>query len=467
MVSSLPIREFATKPNVVFASVMLLFTMVFIGMDIALFLPLVVVTPVFVYWSFRRPEIWISCVILFHAVILQRSEGITIWEVLYGFYFFGFIGFWFVNHLVVRSTAIIREPADLFLAGFLGVSFFSGIVALASGASMLHWFRELLTVATLLLFFPAREIFRTRKGVRLAVLSFLLLTIGLAAKNITGYGTESVAVKYYFEVVGSRQSTYTQLFAITAVLSFSFWIHRFEERRFSPVAFIVFMMAAAALIATFYRAFWIGTLVALFMLFFFLDRSKRTLAILGLTGSLLLGALALWIFAGDLGEAIVSVIGSRFLSSGRPLEDISFTNRLVESEAAIAAFLKSPILGHGFGASIQYFSLLTKMTYESWYIHNAYLFLLFKVGIVGTFLFLGFYANVLIRGWRVARDQGIANDVIPLVRGTWSALSSLLIVAITSNVFIERESLLVIPLGSAFLLSLAESRKERHAFSVS
>ena len=457
----MPIRDFVTRPNALFASAMLLFTIAFIGMDIAFFFPLVVVAPLFIYWSFRRPEIWISCVILFHAVILQRTEEITIWEVLYGIYFFGFIGFWIVDHLVARSTSILREPADLFLAGFLGVSFLSGIVALASGASMIHWFRELLTMATLLVFFPAREIFRTRKGIRFVVISFLLLTMGLAIKNIMGYGTESAAVKYYFQVVTSRQSTYTQFFAITTVLSFSFWIHRFEEHRFSAVAFVAFMVAAAALIATFYRAFWIGTLIAIFLLFFFLDRSKRTLALFGLVGSLLLGALGLWIFAGNLGGAIVSVIGSRFLSSGSPLDDISFTNRLVESEAAIAAFLRSPILGHGLGASIEYFSLLSKRTYESWYIHNGYLFLLFKVGIFGTLLFFGFFGNVLVRGWKIARDQGTLHDVVHLVRGTWAALTSLLIVAVTSNVFIERESLLVIPLASAFLMSLAESPAKR------
>ena len=260
-----------TRPNALFASVMVLFTIAFIGMDVAFFFPLVVIAPAFIYWSFRRPEIWISCVILFHAIILQKTQEITVWEVLYGVYFFGFIGFWIADHLVTRSAPIFREPADLFLAGFLGVAFLSGIVALASGASMIHWFRELLTIATLLVFFPAREIFRTRKGIRFVVISFLLLTIGLAFKNIMGYGTESAAVKYYFQVVTSRQSTYTQFFAITTVLSFSFWIHRFEEHRFSAVAFVVFMVAAAALIATFYRAFWIGTLVAIFLLFFFLD----------------------------------------------------------------------------------------------------------------------------------------------------------------------------------------------------
>jgi O-antigen ligase len=243
------------------------------------------------------------------------------------------------------------------------------------------------------------------------------------------------------------------------VVTLSLWIHRFHERRFPPLTLLAFVLTATALIATFSRGFWIGTIVALFFLFLLLDRSKKILVLAGALGLLITVVGVLWLFAGDLGQAIVSTIGSRFLSSGKALEDVSFANRLVESAAAFDAILKSPILGHGLGSSIHYFSLLNELTVESWYLHNGYLFLLFKVGFFGTLLFLGFYGSVLLRGLKAARATKGNSELSPVLRGTWAALASFVIVTITSNVFIERESLLLISLGSAFLMNMHDEHQ--------
>ncbi|MBI4547206.1 MAG: hypothetical protein HY707_04445, partial [Ignavibacteriae bacterium] len=125
----------------------------FAAFDQGVLMPAVLGGLVFVYWSFRHPLVAISTIILFHLVILEPSETITLPEIVFGLYLFGFVAYWLANEFLLRSNKSGLLLPDFFILFFILVCVASGVVAIADNATPLKWLREFLTIATLLLFF--------------------------------------------------------------------------------------------------------------------------------------------------------------------------------------------------------------------------------------------------------------------------------------------------------------------------
>lgn len=444
--------------NLIFLSFLLLIVAVTVLQDVTVFLPVVLVGVAFISWSYRNPEWWLFSTILLHAIFLQRTQEISAWELFYGLYFFGFLGYWFVDRILIRGKSFITEQADAWLFSFLVVCLLSFLVALLENAVMFLWVREFLAVSTLFLFFPAREILKTDRGLKIAMAALLILTAGLASYNIMMYGSTTLAQEYYGELIGRRQPASVHFFFAMVVLAASVWIHGLGNRNYRALTIFTLIISTVALIATFTRGFWVGTAISLLLLFFLAEPRKKFAIAIGSTIMLCLGTGGLLIFWGDVGGAVLSSVVSRFLSVGEALKDISFTNRIAESLAVVDAIINSPILGHGFGSSFRYHDFFKQSTYETWYSHNGYLFLLFKVGLIGVAAFIGFYGIIVTRGYRLARSVPAGDWRCPFVHGTWAILVSMMVVTLTSNVFIEKEPLLLISLGAAFLANVHEEQ---------
>ena len=105
------------------------------------------------------------------------------------------------------------------------------------------------------------------------------------------------------------------------------------------------------------------------------------------------------------------------------------------------------------GAHFKYFDLFLKSTLENTYVHNGYLYLLLKVGAVGTFALLAFFLLQIKQAWYVSRGARADDFMIPVARGVGSVMLLMLVVTVSSNIFEEKQSILLVSLGSAFLNS--------------
>ncbi len=112
--------------------------------------------------------------------------------------------------------------------------------------------------------------------------------------------------------------------------------------------------------------------------------------------------------------------------------DPTVAMRLGESRALWESFagatLPAKLLGHGLGATFA-FDTVAPDDAGVWrprsrpnYIHNAYMFLLYKLGIVGTLLVLGAAATWLLRPWAQRRrlPDGAAATAVWVTVLTWS-----------------------------------------------
>jgi O-antigen ligase len=138
---------------------------------------------------------------------------------------------------------------------------------------------------------------------------------------------------------------------------------------------------------------------------------------------------------------LIQGLGVRLAKVG--LHDISLENRFVESAAVLKKVVVSPIIGYGLGAEFTFFNIITKFSETTWYIHNAYLFLLYKFGIVGTALYLSAYFYMLIKTARYAFNIEEESTRVMLLSFV-SVMCVMLIVTVTSPQFYDRVAILVL-----------------------
>lgn len=81
-------------------------------------------------------------------------------------------------------------------------------------------------------------------------------------------------------------------------------------------------------------------------------------------------------------------VSKRFESSFRVLPFSSGFARLVEYKACLEKIKENPILGYGFGYTLEFRDPLSSKAHSQWYIHQSYLYIALKMGFLGLIAFL-------------------------------------------------------------------------------
>ena len=420
----------------------------------------------YVYWSFSRPVVAIITIIILYFSVVEGSEEITLPEVAFAAYFFGYLGFWFVKRIFFQRVSVITSAADKFLVSFFFVGCSSVVIIVSNGGSILSWLREFITLSYLMLIFPARDALKSEIDFKLVTSGFVVLVFAVAVRNLVEYATASATAVYLWELISNRRPFGAHFFFPVVVVGMSLFVHGADRRRF---LFLTLSLASGvALALTFTRGFWLAAAVGLIVLFFLVDwRAKIRMVITWLImGTIAIGSL--YLFAGRAVEFIVDALVVRVGTFGNTLQDLSVAERIAESKTVIGLIAENPLLGYGMGATFKHYNILDRFTDDQLYIHNGYLYLLFKVGLLGTLFFLGFYISVLFRGFKLSRSGMLSPFVLAVSRGCTCILVAMLFVTITSNVFRDKESLLVVALASAVIMALKEGdhAEAQHARSL-
>ena len=406
-----------------------------------LYLPIAIIAALTLYWSVRSARIWLTLVILGHAVLFgQKTEGVSIFEAAFALFLFGILSLWFLDRLVIKRGSLITASGDFAFLLFVLLASLSVVFALASESKMFLWLREYLVFLGFLLYFPLRDALRDSTGRWWIYGAFFLLALGIAIKNFLQYRTGALVASYLWELVGARQTANEPLFMAGAAI----WMVS-DRRAIRLLCFVLVSMFSLALVLTFSRGYWVGAFVGGIVLFSFGEkRERRKLA--GLV--LVVGVSAIGImlvFFHEIFSALISTVFLRLFSTAGAAQDISLANRLVESAAVWSAIWTSPIMGSGLGAEYTFYSLLRKTTLHTIYVHNAYLYLWFKLGILGLVAFLASYGGKILAGVRLAlghRDHPRR----PLLLSAVAILIAMLLISITSPQFYARDSVLIITL---------------------
>jgi O-antigen ligase len=226
----------------------------------------------------------------------------------------------------------------------------------------------------------------------------------------------------------------------------------------------ILLFFSLSLVLTFSRGYWIGTLVGIVVLFLLARPSERRrlgfLTVIGVCGSI---GLMFLVFPSIFVDLVVTVV-NRFFSSALAFEDVSVTNRFAESRAVWQLISANPIAGAGLGSEIAFYHLLRRATQHTFYIHNAYLYLWFKFGIVGLIVFLTAFLSKIRVGITWLANCG--NDARRVsVMAAVAILVAMLEITITSPQFYARDSILIITICWATIGSSLSGTREKKAHS--
>ena len=389
-------------------------------------------------WIFNRTERWIPVAILSHSLLfLHEAKGIGLIDILFSIIFFGGLIIWFLRKFT-KGESVIRGGSDLILVSFLIYAFFGIFLASAYGFSFFKGFREFLLFVPYLLYMPIREYINGKKQVDVVIWSLIIVIVVVGTVDIVRYRLNMTVAQYFWQVISGREAAFESLFMSGVILLATFYAAREYNR---VIVTIALGLSAVSLAITFSRGYWIGAVIGVgFLMIFSPGEARKRLVILS-SISLLVSIAIVYILFPKIFSDIFEGLVTRLAATG--LGDISLRNRFAESSAVLKKVADSPIIGYGLGSFFSFYNLIFQQTSTTWYIHNVYLFMMFKFGVVGTMLYLSFYFMKMFDAIKLALNYNSSFEKI-IMTGFVSIMLVMLIISVTSPQFYDRASVLIL-----------------------
>jgi putative inorganic carbon (hco3(-)) transporter len=458
--SALPLKTGLEPALVLFLCIELILVGMWAKFGNILYLPIAILALIVFYQSLQSLLVWVTLVVFGYAVLfLQSSEGVSIVEIGFAVYFYGGLVLWFIDRWFVNRQTINTEPGDMWLMIFLFLALVTIITALVSENSILLWTREFLMLAGFLFYFPVREVMKEQRGRKVVLGAFFLLALIVAAKNLYRYRSGAMIATFMWELLGARQAVNEPLFFAVIVFAVALWMTT-TRRWVQMMCLAVIVLFSLSLILTFSRGYWLGTLVGVAVLFLLGKKEERKrLGSLGLIAGVGGVSIVFFVFRQIFYDLMLTIVG-RLFTSAVAFEDKSVTNRVAESRAVWDLISKNPIAGAGLGSEISFFHLMRRSTQHTYYMHNAYLYLWFKFGIVGLVVFLTSFGAKIRQGILWLRNVGNEVQRASLMAAV-AILVAILEITVTSPQFYARDSILIITLCWALIGSSAPEKGQR------
>ena len=327
-------------------------------------------------------------------------------------YFFALaVLIWIVRVGWPRRKAML----DVFLARpmlwFLGLSTFSLCFGIAKGYPVYYALKEYRVSSYFVLFYfmsasvlqdPARRVTVTK------LVAWTGIAVGCVGigRYMLGIGKDYYGTLLVYYDIADSMVMYVALFILA-----SFWLVR---RGFLTVILPLSVPLLFSLVFSFRRGAWIACFAAiLVMSWMYQSRGTEGARFARRVAPILVGAVvAAALFFASNWQGLVS---ERLASIVDTTEDMSNVFRILDSLNALTTFARHPILGIGSGGQydFEYYSeaVASPIFWEnaSRTCHNGYLYVLFKMGIVGFIAYVSIYYR-FIRRWIRMRKSAVPNS---------------------------------------------------------
>ncbi|HEX5831007.1 MAG TPA: O-antigen ligase family protein [Gemmatimonadaceae bacterium] len=236
-------------------------------------------------------------------------------------------------------------------------------------------------------------------------LARVLLLVGAVAagRALVLYATGAGEAASYVE--GQRvRNVAAELVVMALLIQLALILERHDDRW---LLVLLSLLGVAGLAVTLYRSVMLGLAAAVVTVALLARPAVRwRIAIVVPVLVVAAGVVGL-LRPGGTGDSGLLALTERAASIGDYDEDVSAQHRFREWTAAAAMVRASPVLGHGTGARVRFYSPMYGddrwgFWSENTYIHNAYLFTWVKFGAVGMILLFGAVLLTLARAVRAA-----------------------------------------------------------------
>ncbi len=407
--------------------------------------------------SYRNTFAGLILIFLLQTQTLQSNTEINIVElaysVLFALTFFG----WLVRDAGTdEGRAVIASPVGRGIIVFFVIAVASILPALMYGAGVLWWFRDLVRFSPLILFFPMATVANSPSRAAGLGLAFLAVVVYFAVDALLTYDAMLNVAAFASEMSWQRAPVNEVLPMAMLVGAATLFFAARRKGEFI-VALSVGLLSALALAISFSRGFWVAGLMAIALSAVAMRaRPGRVLGLMVvLACAVLAGAYAAfgWRMFG-----VLSSLAGRFSTISSPLAEVSVQERLVESKEVLKLISRNPIIGYGLGTAFRYMSLTRGFYREVTFVHNGYLFLVLKLGIVGLVSYFVFYFRgvaLVLRSAREAASVWVRSSLF----AAFGVLLAFLMLSLTSPQFYTKDAGLIIALALALAQAVALSRR--------
>lgn len=401
--------------------------------------------------SFRSTLSGLCLIILFQIRILQGSETIGPDEVAYALLFGATLTGWLLREGPTElGRQVLSSPLGRGILLFLGVCLASVATTVVFGWSPLWWFRDFVAFSTMLLFFPIAATLTSRRGAILVTAALLVVILFHSVLAVAWYAEAIATTKALWQLEWQRAPLH-EVFAMTAVVAGLAGFLFTRSAKALAASVLLTLPGVAALVVSQTRGYWLATALAAGAVVL-MARGRRVRALwFAAIVVALIAAVGFAALGGKFVGVVMSMAG-RLSTISSPLRALSVQERVAETRAVLALIPGSPIIGHGLGAEVSYMSPVAHRVLTRTYTHNAYLYMLYKLGIVGLGAFAAFYARALRRVWRSVRESGDGAARIAMTAGL-ALLLAFLPLSLTSPQYYDKSSALII----ALILGAAEA----------
>ena len=399
-------------------------------------IPLVLLGGAFGVFLFRHPLLNLGMVICGFVAVVGFKEGFQPEEAVYGMYYLGFLGHWFLTRSFLNGETICRRPEEKVL-----LLFFVGVTATIPVSILYNaWpsfiFSEWISFTLLGFYWPVREaIEKHPQGLKVVVGSLMFLGAFVLLRNLLEYQSDLANAEELWQIAASRAITNESLLMVPALFAMVLYL---RTRPILGRAFFLSMVLGlfAGLILTQSRAYWVAFFLAAGVIFLFTSpREKGRILTIGIVSAVGVGTVA-YIVLGDYLMLVILGLVDRFLTLKTAVNaDISLINRFLETEGVWRHIKTNPILGHGMGVPYRFYNITYFYSEVKTFVHNGYVSLFFKFGIWGLGMMLYLIARFLylaIRNWFVKADDWMPRYLSLAIAGAIVALS---VTATTANPF--------------------------------
>ncbi len=397
-----------------------------------------------VVMSFRSTLTGLVFIIISQLYLLQGTAEVNAGELAYAAVFISTLLGWALRDgRTSEGNRLLRSPVGASLLVFLALCVSSLVLVALYGGSAMWWLRDLVRFSYLLLFFPVAGAVKSRRHafIVLGCLAAVILYHGVL--TIAGYAQAVASTEALWQLRYQRLALHEIFAMATLVASFAAFL-RARTRAVSVAALVLGLIGLIALGVSFTRGYWMAAGLACTLVAVMLRGPVRRIAAFWLVLLVVIVSGGITIFSAKFIGILISM-ADRLSTFTSPLRVLSVQERMAETRAALDMIRSSPVFGRGLGAEVSYMSPLQHHVVTGSFVHNAYLFIWLKLGLIGLVSFLIFY----VQGVRMA-VRAAARSASPLARALLVSCVAVLIAAVplsfTSPQFYDKSSALVLAL---------------------
>lgn len=375
----------------------------------------------------KRPEIALLGILVATSSIVFESRlplipiGIVGSLHIPDLFLLALLGLIILRWLVEPDFKIIRTPLDWPLLAFYSVALLATSIAVFQSSVEFHMARRAIRVVTYYLtFFAVTNLVRGDRQLRLLLRGLFLLAAIVAVAMIAQFllGASLPILPERVETLYTQGTGYSgvarilppgQSVMLVAFIATSVTLVLGKFRPINTLKFLQWGLLGLAVVFTFTRSFWVQVSLALSILAYLVrGRDRQRLVGWGLVVLLLAAIIVLPAFDRP-DSQVAQLIRASFerlatLGSGKTLGESSMQWRYIENEYALSQIASHPLLGLGLGARYRPFDPRIDYRGMKWdardYIHNAHLWIMTKVGLLGYLCLVWLSLGFLVRGFK-------------------------------------------------------------------